>query len=442
MKTPKQKDGFIYIKFLGRGYMKNKKLLLITLVLAAIMLVSPLLVSCGSTSAQPGQVLKVGVMTPATGPVPEKGIAGQHGCADAVEYINKELNGANGYPIDLLWRDSAYNMEKVGTIIQEFMDAGCVIFATHSSSEMKMASGKSNEAGFPGIAAFISTINLHPTTHVYGVTPDYGDDWVAFAEYYMKNIWKGSGKPKMGLHLLNNPTGQGAKNGAQAKAAELGIELVDIAEHKISTIDETVSLQKMKDEKIDVLFISSTPAPTSVIIKNAKDLGMYPGITIGCAAASFGQALLDLGGTAVEGVYGVAHTALWDDSASIIAKAKEYCQKNHPADVNNDDYLAWWMTMLSIREILVKAVDNVGYDKLSKGDTVAWKAIEEQGIQKIDGYTAEGLAGGPMKYVDNGDNRLNKYLRLYQIKSGKFVAAADWQAMPLIKYETFDWWGK
>ncbi len=420
--------------------MKRGKLILLMCVLTVIMLIIPLFSSCGGTKAQPGQVLKVGVMTPSTGPVPEKGIPGQHGFADAVEYINSELNGADGYPIELIWRDSAYNMEKVGTIIQEFMDSGCLIFATHSSSEMKMASGKSNEAGFPGLAAFISTINLHPPTHVYGPTPDYGDDWIAFAEYYIKNIWKGPGKPKMGLHGLANPTGQGMKHGAQAKAAELGIDVVDIAEHKISTIDETVSLQKMKDEGIDVLVISSTPAPTAVIIKNAKDLGMD--ITIGCCAASFGQALIDLGGAAVEGVYGVAHTASWDDNVSGIVKAKEYCQKNHPQYINNDDYLSCWMTMFVMREILIQAVRNAGYETLAKGGAVAWKAIEEQGIQKLQGYTAEGLAGGPMRYAGGGDNRLNNYLRLYQVSNGKAVAVSDWQAMPLIKYEEFDWWGK
>jgi branched-chain amino acid transport system substrate-binding protein len=424
--------------------MKHRKLMLVLVVLAVVLLVTPLLVSCGQ-KAQPGQVLKVGVMTPSTGPVPEKGIPGQHGFADAVKYINNELDGAGGYTIELLWRDSAYDAQKVGTIVQEFMDSGCVIFATHSSSEMRMASGKSNEAGFPGIAAFISTINLHPVTHVYGPTPDYGDDWIAFAEYYMKNIWPTTGKtgkPKMGLHALNNPTGLGMRNGAQAKADELGIEIVDIAEHKISTIDEMVSLQKMKEKGIDVLVISSTPAPTAVIIKNAKDLGMYPGITIGCCAASFGQALIDLGGAAVEGVYGVAHTAYWDDNVPGIDKAKEYCQKNNPQDMGNDDYLSCWTTMMVMREILVKAVENAGYETLSKGGTTAWQAVEEQGIKQLKDYTAEGLVGGTVRYVGGGDNRLDNNLRLYKITNGKAVAIADWQEAPLIKYEELSWWGK
>jgi len=421
--------------------MKHRKLIWLLVALAVILLVTPLLASCGE-KAQPGQVLKVGVMTPSTGPVPEKGIPGQHGFADAVEYINAELDGAGGYPIELVWRDSAYDMQKIGTIVQDFMDAGCLLFATHSSTEMKAASGKSNEVGFPGLAAFISTINLHPVTHVYGPTPDYGDDWIAFAEYYMEKVWTGSGKPKMAIHALANPTGLGARNGAQAKAEELGIEIVDIAEHKLSTIDETVSLQRMKDEGIDVLFISSTPAPTAVIIKNAKTLGMYPGITIGCAAASFGEALVELGGEAVEGVYGVAHTAYWGDDVPGIEKAKEYCQKNNPQDLNNDDYLACWVTMFVMREILIQAVKNAGYEALSAGDAAAWKAVEEQGIKKLKGYTAEGMLGGTVRYIGNGDNRLNNYLRLFQISNGGFVAISDWQEAPLVRYEDYDWFGQ
>jgi branched-chain amino acid transport system substrate-binding protein len=419
--------------------MKNKKLVVLVFVLAAILLVTPLITSCGS-KAQPGQVLKVGVMTPSTGPVPEKGIPGQHGFADAVEYINAELDGAGGYPIELMWRDSAYDMQKVGTIVQEFMDSGCLLFATHSSTEMKAASGLSNEAGFPGLAAFISTINLHPPTHVYGPTPDYGDDWIAFAKYYMENIWDGTGRPKMALHVLTNPTGQGTKDGAKAMADELGIDIVDIAEHKISTIDETVSLQRMKDEGIDVLFISSTPAPTAVIIENARELGMD--ITIGCAAASFGQALIDLGGDAINGVYGVAHTAYWDDNVPGIEKAREYCEKNNPQDLGNDDYLSCWTTMMIMREILVNAVKNAGYDTLSKGDATAWKAVEEQGIQKLKDYTAGGLVGGTVRYAGNGDNRLDNYLRLYQISGGKAVMVKNWEEAPLVKYEEFDWWGQ
>ena len=108
----------------------------------------------------------------------------------------------------------------------------------------------------------------------------------------------------------------------------------------------------------------------------------------------------------------------WDENVPGIAKAKEYCQKNHPADYGNMDYLSTWATVLVIREILTTAVKNVGYDALAKGGPDAWKAIEEQGIQKVKGYKIEGLRAAPLSYTP-GDNRLDKYLRIYQVKGGK-----------------------
>jgi len=417
--------------------MNTKRLSVLFAVLLVLILgITPLLSACGG-GAKPGEVLKIGMMTPSTGPVPEKGIPGQHGIQDAMEYINNELDGAGGYPIQVSWRDSAYDMAKVGTIVQDFMNEGDIIFTTHSSSEMKAAQGKANDAGFPGLATFISTMNLHPAMHIYGPTPDYGDDWVAFAKYYLKNVWKGTGKPKMALHLLSGTVGQGTLDGAQVMADQLGIELVDVETHLISTTDETASLTVIKSKNPDVLFISGVPASSAVIIKNAKALGMYPGITIGCASASFTKSLVELAGTdATEGVYGVFHTVSWDEDIPGIAKAKEYCLKNHPSDYGNMDYLSTWSTCLIIREILEKAVKNVGYDTLAKGGTTAWKAVEEQGIQKLSGYKVEGLQGGTATYTP-GDNRLDKFLRMYQVQNGKIVALGDWEEAPLIKYAKY-----
>jgi branched-chain amino acid transport system substrate-binding protein len=397
------------------------------------------LTSCSSNSAKTasGEPLKIGMMTPSTGPVPEKGIPGQHGIQDAMEYINNELGGAGGHPIQVSWRDSAYDMAKVGTIVQDFMNEGDLLFTTHSSSEMKAAQGKANEAGFPGIATFISTMNLHPALHIYGPTPDYGDDWVALAKYYMANIWKGTGKPKMALHLLSGTVGQGTLDGAQAMAAQLGIDLVATENHALTTTSEIESLTRIKAKKPDVLIISGVPASSAVVLKDAKTLGIYPGTTVMCTSASYTESLIDLAGADVaEGVYGVCHTVTWDENVPGVAKAKEYVRKNHPADEGNMDYLGTWSTCLAIREILATAVKNVGYDKLAKGGPEAWKLVEAEGIQKVSGYKFEGLQGGTLAFSP-GDNRLDKFLRIYRVSGGKITPLSDWQEAPLVKYTQY-----
>ena len=406
------------------------------IVIALILAITPLLSACGP-KAKEGEVIKIGMMTPSTGPVPEKGLPGQHGIEDAMEYINNELDGAGGYPIDFSWRDSEYNMQKVGIIVQDFINEGDILFTTHSSSEMKAAQGIANQNGFPGLAIFISTMNLHPAEHIYGPTPDYGDDWTALAKYYMDNIWEGTGKPKMALHLLSGTVGAGTLDGAQLMAEELGIELLKEEYHLISTTSEIESLNRIKALDPDVMIISGVPASTAVIIRDANALEMYPGMTIMCASASFTKSLIDLAGADnCEGVYGVFHTVSWEDDVPGIKKAKEYCQKNHPADYGNMDYLSTWVTCLVVREILATAVKNVGYEVLSEGGAEAWKAVEEEGIQKLKGYKAEGLQGGTFVYTP-GDNRLNKYLRMYKITNGKIISQGDWEEAPLMKYEKY-----
>jgi len=168
---------------------------------------------------------------------------------------------------------------------------------------------------------------------------------------------------------------------------------------------------------------------------------MYPGITIGCAHASFTKALIDLAGAdIVEGVYGTFPTVMWGEDVPGMAKVTEYCRKLHPADYGNMDYITSWAQSLIVAEILRLAVNNVGYDVLAKGDAQSWQAVETQGIQKLKGYDVEGLHG-PVTYTP-GDNRLNKYNRIYRIVGGKIAEPSDWIEAPLIKYEEYEWFGK
>jgi branched-chain amino acid transport system substrate-binding protein len=420
--------------------MKHKKILIIAGIFCLALIVAAL--PFASACAPEEKTLKIGITTPSTGPAAEKGSPMGHGNLDAIEYINTELGGVAGYPVEVVWLDNAYDAAKVVTNVKKFMDDGCLMFATASSKMMTASMEIANRAEFPGLACFNAPILHRPPQHIYGQMPDYGDDWSAFATYYMENIWKGPGKPKMALHLLNNPTGYGALDAARASAERLGIELLLPAEeHTTTTTSEIDSLTRVKALNADVLYISSTPAPTAVIIKNAYQLGMYPGITIGLGHASITKALIDIAGAdIVEGVYGVFPTVNWGDDVPGMAKIVEYCQKLHPKDEGNMDYITSWAQSLIMAEILRVAVENVGYDVLAKGDVESWRAIETYGIQRLKDYDVGGLHG-PVSYTP-GDNRLSKSVRVFQIQGGEITPVTDWVEAPVVKYEEFEWFGK
>jgi branched-chain amino acid transport system substrate-binding protein len=379
-----------------------------------------------STNPAAGKVIKVGMILPATGDAAEKGKPGGDAVKDAMEYINKELNGANGYQIQISWRDSQYKADVVATIVKDFMNEGVVMFTTMSSTEMTAALAIANRAAFPGMVTFAAPSNITPPAHIYAHSPDYGDDWIAFVDYYLKSIWKGSGKPKMALCIVNNTTGSSVKDIATARAAEKGIEIVAVEEHTLTTISEMEALTRIKAKNPDVIYIASTVKPTSVILKNAKDLGMTPDkVTFGLGHAAISNTLVTMAGAdVVEGVYGLLTTVKWDDNVPGIAKATEYVKKNNPADYGNPEYLACWNTSLVVAQILRTALNNVSYDVLAKGDADAWKALEEKGIQKLNGYDVQGLQG-PVSYVP-GSNKLGTSVKLYVIKSGVLTGVGDW----------------
>jgi len=420
--------------------MMSKRILILAgiICLALIVAMLPVTSACG-----PGgkKTLKIGITTPTTGKAAEKGSPMGHGNLDAIQYVNDELGGVEGYPIEAVWLDNGYDAAKVVTIVKRFMDEGCLMFTTSSSAMMTASMEIANRAEFPGLACFTSPILYRPPQHIYGQMPDYGDDALAFASYFMENIWKGSGKPKFALHLLNNSTGYGARDAFRAKADELGIEIVSTDEHKADTVSEMDSLTRIRAKNPDVLYISSTPAPTAVIIKNAYELGLYPGITIGCGHAGFTRALVDLAGAdIVEGVYGVFPTANWGDDVPGMAKLVEYCEKLHPQDVGNLDYATTWAQSLICVEALRLAVNNAGYDVLAKGGVESWRAMETQGIQKLRNFDVGGLHG-PVSYTP-GDNRLSKSVRVFQVKNGVITPVSDWVEAPLVKYEEYEWFGK
>ena len=389
----------------------------------------------GGTTGDSGESkVKVGFSICYTGVAAEKGRPMGNAKLDCMKYVNEELGGVAGHEIEVVWRDNEYDAAKAVTIINELIDKDCLFFTTNSSKMMGASMEIANRAEFPGFSVFSAPALTHPPQHIYGQMPDYGDDWAAFARYYLDNIWDGAGKPKMAMFLLNNPTGYGAGDAARALADEMGVEIIATEEHTATTISEIESLTRVKAMNPDVLYISSTPQPTSIIIRNAVALGMYPGVTIGCGHASFTSVLVELAGADTEGVYGVYPTVNWGDDVPAMAKMTEYCQNLHPDDYGNMDYITSWAEGLIVAEILRVAIENVGVDNLTP------QAVEEYGFKKLDGFAVGGLHG-PVSYTP-GDNRLSKSVRVFQVENGDIVPISDWIEAPLIKYEDLDWFGK
>src|SRR4030042_1811612 len=156
--------------------MINKRIIIcIIMCLVLVTVALPLFSAC--SSSKEGKTLKVGIMTPTTGKAAEKGVPLGDVNLDCIKYINDELGGVNGYKIDVDWLDSKYDATQAVTDVKKFMDDGCLFFTAAASTEIGFVSEIANRAEFPGLVAYSSPANLRPPQHIYGMAPDYGDDW-------------------------------------------------------------------------------------------------------------------------------------------------------------------------------------------------------------------------------------------------------------------------
>lgn len=424
--------------------MKGKKWTskITVLIITLLLLVSPVLAAgCNGEDDPPNgttdptstvkEPLKVGVMYPQTGVAAAKGQPMAAGVIDAIKYVNEELDGVAGHQIELIGRDNGYNSSTATTIINQFISSEALMFTTQASAMMTAVMGIANEAGLPGFTVFSSPSITQPPQHIYAQMPDYGDGWAVFAQYYMNNIWQGDGAPKMALMLLNNSTGSGAKDAADALAEDLGIEIVATEEHSSNTSNEIETLTRVANHNPDVIFISSTPQPTSVIVDGIRDLqsaGKLTGVTIGCGHASFTSEMVNLAGAdQAEGVYGVFPTAKWGEDVPGMDKMTEYVNQHHPEFADNMDYITSWAEGLLIAEILRTAIENTpgGAENLTPEN------VEKYGFQMLD-YDVEGLHG-PVSYTE-GDNRLSKGMRVFQVQDGSINPISDWIDAAYIDY--------
>jgi len=406
--------------------LKPKKIMKYTVLICLTLVIVTMPFLSGCASGDKEETLKVGLSICYTGVAASKGSPMGNAKLDCLKYINEELDGVNGYQIEVLWRDNNYDAGTATNIINEIINAGCLMFTTNSSAMMTASAEIANRESFPGFAVFSAPALTNPPQHIYAQMPDYGDDWAAFAEYYLENIWEGEGSPRMAMHLLNNSTGAGAKAAAEILADDMGIDIVAWEEHDSSTTSEIDSITRIMAQDPDILYISSTPQPTSIIVQDAVDKGLYPGITIACGHASFTSVLVELAGDDAEGIYGVYPTVNWGDDVPAMDKMTEYCLEYHPEDYGNMDYITSWAEGLLIAEILRLAVEEVGIENMTP------QAVEEYGFKALDNFDVGGLHG-PVSYSD-GDNRLAKAVRVFQVQSGVIVPLTGWVDAPLIPY--------
>ncbi len=221
-----------------------------------------------------GKTIKLGVLTPLSGPVAVIGNPLTAGNEVYFDYINKEKGGIAGkYQVELVQQDTQYAPEKtvqqynkikgqVAMFTQVLGTAPTLAVLPQLKSDGMLAAPASLDA------FWVREENLLPVGGPYQIQAINALD-------YFINEAGGKGKNICSL-LQDDAYGEAGQAGVDFAAQELGFEVVDTQKYKAGDKDVTGQVQRLQRSKCDAVFLVATPTDAGTIWGTAAKLGFAP----------------------------------------------------------------------------------------------------------------------------------------------------------------------
>ncbi|MCR1832947.1 ABC transporter substrate-binding protein [Oceanobacillus caeni] len=226
------------------------------------------------------EVLKIGYSGPLSGAGAQYGINVLNGLEMAAEEINQEGFEVDGktYKIEIVALDDKYLPNETGVNVQRMISENDPIAVWIPHSGGVFATQVFNEQEDLIIMAQTSEPRMYEQGNelMIGVSPQYNIWPKTFSKYMMENFGN-----KMALLPTNSQYGKDWINVIKPVWEEMGGEIV--YEGEIDFAKETDYFTVMTNAlntNPDVLFVGGPSEPTSLVIKQAKDLGFEGGFMV------------------------------------------------------------------------------------------------------------------------------------------------------------------
>src|SRR5215210_4010323 len=288
--------------------------ILLALALIATMLGSIGCVTRGTTCADPGGVIKVGVYGDLSGQTSSFGQSTKNGAQMAADEINAR-GGINGRQVQLIHEDDQGEPGKAATVVAKLINQDQVraIIGEVASSNSLAAAPKAQEGKVPMITP--SSTNPKVTQvgdYIFRVC--FTDDFQgAVAAKFAANTLKA--KKAAILGDFNSDYSKGMTQYFVQEFTGSGGQIVVQQSYTQTDADFKGQLTNIRAAAPDVIFVPGYYGQVGVIAKQAKELGITAPLLGGDGWDS--PKLFELGGAALDGAYMVNHYSTDDPSPAV-----------------------------------------------------------------------------------------------------------------------------
>jgi ABC-type branched-subunit amino acid transport system substrate-binding protein len=399
------------------------RLLKLTVVVIALIALAALaLAGCaGTPSAAPSAApIKVGLMGGLTGPAPAAVQGAITEWENVFKYMNKNEGGIMGHPIE--WKVVDNKGTPDGAIIayKELRDS----FKPHlfmAVEDYYLLGARSTIDADKSVIFVQSAMDPRiavPPGYIFSLGPPVSD---AFASYlkWVKDDYKGTAKPKVGVLHWDLPSGQQYRI-AQPYAAQLGIDLVP-ASFSMTAQDLKPQLMQVRDAGVNYIWVMAINPTAAVIIRDARALGLAGKTPITFFENTEPEPLLAQVGDSAEGFLQYHGESPWSDQSEA---AKEYTKIWAEAGKANkwSDNRIVMNFKYTFSAAVNQAIKDVTFEKL--GGEAIYNALNKMATIDTKGNASPNFGFGPNRRVAEGGIKMARYT-----KTGT-VSVSDWILWP------------
>jgi len=220
-----------------------------------------------------GTTIKLGVLTPLSGPVAVIGLPLTAGNQVYFDYVNSQGGIAGKYQVELVQEDTQYSPPKT---VQQYnkVKSDVVAFTQVLGTAPTLAVlPQLRQDGMIAAPASLDALwvreeNLLPVGGPYQIQA------INALDYYV-NQADGQGKNVCSF-IQDDAYGEAGQAGVDFAAEKLGFKVADTQKFKVGDKDVTGQIQRLQRAKCDAVFLVATPTDAGTIWGTAAKLGFAP----------------------------------------------------------------------------------------------------------------------------------------------------------------------
>ena len=318
-----------------------------------------------------------------------------------IDLAVEEINGAGGVPgkgenrkIEVSYGDNAMSpaiaINALNRILSDNPAAVMLsVRGTHVLPQMPLL----EKSKIPGLTlSGVKKITLLNNPYIFRFSPHDGMNKPVLMKYVVEKL----GKKRVAIFHSAEDFGMSGRDEAIASLKEHNLEPVVIESHQPTDKDFSAQLEKFRDSKADIIFLQTFQAPSALILKQARQLGLNIPFALGSqSVATSGLKLVEAAD--IEGFY--AEVPLVDPIFSTVPAVQQWSKnfQKRFGFIGDSQALANYNAM----NMLLKVIETYGAEPAAI--TAGLKKLKFEGLTATYQSDAQGNAAHEVVIVQIRD---------------------------------------